>query len=102
MRDWSKAEWVESKIQWQPKPVPDMPDRLITDYATRCNLRCHMCPVWSLEDDDQIDPPTGAIIYCSGATIFPASGIPAIGVSLAAVSMPGRMKSPRTLRGTRV
>lgn len=26
--------------------VPDLPPRIILDLATRCNLRCHMCPVW--------------------------------------------------------
>jgi len=45
MRDWSKAEWVDPKYDWKPLPVPDMPDRLLIDFATRCNLRCHMCPV---------------------------------------------------------
>src|SRR5919108_559788 len=55
MRDWSKAEWVDPKYDWKPLPVPEMPDRLLIDYATRCNLRCHMCPVWGLEDDNAID-----------------------------------------------
>ena len=50
MRDWSKAEWVDPAYNWKPLPVPDMPDRLLVDFATRCNLRCHMCPVWGLED----------------------------------------------------
>jgi len=36
-----------------------MPDRLLIDFATRCNLRCHMCPVWGLEDEAQIDSVTG-------------------------------------------
>src|SRR5215468_3149590 len=55
MRDWSKAEWVDPKYNWKPLPVPEMPERLLIDYATRCNLRCHMCPVWGLEDDNAID-----------------------------------------------
>src|SRR5258707_7145395 len=55
MRDWSKAEWVDPKYSWKPLPVPEMPERLLIDYATRCNLRCHMCPVWGLEDDNAID-----------------------------------------------
>lgn len=50
MRDWSKADWVDPAYNWKPLPVPDMPDRLLVDFATRCNLRCHMCPVWGLED----------------------------------------------------
>ncbi|HVI62944.1 MAG TPA: hypothetical protein VM910_10230, partial [Bradyrhizobium sp.] len=55
MRDWSKAEWVDPTYNWKPLPVPEMPDRLLIDYATRCNLRCHMCPVWGLDDDNAID-----------------------------------------------
>jgi len=55
MRNWSKAEWVDPKYDWKPLPVPEMPERLLIDYATRCNLRCHMCPVWGLEDDKAID-----------------------------------------------
>ena len=54
MRDWSKAEWVDPAFNWKPLPVSEMPERLLIDYATRCNLRCHMCPVWGLEDNDQI------------------------------------------------
>lgn len=26
--------------------VPDLPPRVILDYATKCNLTCGMCPVW--------------------------------------------------------
>jgi MoaA/NifB/PqqE/SkfB family radical SAM enzyme len=59
MRDWSKADWVDPKYNWKPLPVSEMPDRLLVDFATRCNLRCHMCPVWGLEDEDQIDPLKG-------------------------------------------
>ena len=55
MRDWSNAHWVDPKYDWKPLPVPEMPERLLIDYATRCNLRCHMCPVWGLEDDNAID-----------------------------------------------
>ncbi|HEX5863741.1 MAG TPA: radical SAM protein, partial [Casimicrobiaceae bacterium] len=36
-----------------------MPERLLIDYATRCNLRCPMCPVWGLEDEAAIDPVKG-------------------------------------------
>ena len=35
MRDWSKAEWVDPKYNWKPLPVPEMPERLLIDYATR-------------------------------------------------------------------
>src|ERR687883_1403987 len=59
MRDWSKADWVDPAYNWKPLPVPEMPDRLLVDFATRCNLRCHMCPVWGLEDEEQIDSVKG-------------------------------------------
>src|SRR5271166_25574 len=59
MRDWTKAEWVDPKYNWRPLPVPDLPDRLLVDFATRCNLRCPMCPVWGLEDDAAIEPLKG-------------------------------------------
>jgi pyruvate-formate lyase-activating enzyme len=61
MRDWSKAEWVDPALKWTPLPVPDLPDRLLVDFATRCNLRCPMCPVWGLEDDAQIEPLKGVM-----------------------------------------
>ena len=59
MRDWSKAEWVDPNYHWQPLPVPDLPDRLLVDFATRCNLRCPMCPVWGLDDNSAIEPLKG-------------------------------------------
>src|SRR5262247_3922996 len=59
MRDWSKADWVDPSLEWRPLPVSDMPERLLIDFATRCNLRCHMCPVWGLEDEKQIDDVRG-------------------------------------------
>jgi MoaA/NifB/PqqE/SkfB family radical SAM enzyme len=59
MRDWSKADWVDPAHAWKPLPVPDLPDRLLIDFATRCNLRCRMCPVWGLEDEEQIDSVKG-------------------------------------------
>ena len=59
MKDWSKADWVDPKYNWKPAPVPDLPPRVIIDFATKCNLRCHMCPVWGLEDDEAIDSVEG-------------------------------------------
>ncbi len=55
MRDWSKAEWVDPTYNWRPLPVPDLPDRLLVDFATRCNLRCPMCPVWGIEDESKFE-----------------------------------------------
>jgi len=59
MRDWSTADWVDPAYQWKPLPVPAMPERLLIDFATRCNLRCAMCPVWGVEDDGEIEQVTG-------------------------------------------
>jgi MoaA/NifB/PqqE/SkfB family radical SAM enzyme len=59
MRDWSVAEWVDPAYNWKPALVPEMPERLLIDFATRCNLRCAMCPVWGVEDDDEIEQVTG-------------------------------------------
>src|SRR6266851_4212814 len=61
MRDWSNAEWVDPALNWTPLPVPDLPERLLVDFATRCNLRCPMCPVWGLEDEANIDPVKGVM-----------------------------------------
>lgn len=30
--------------------VPALPERLLLDLSTRCNLRCPMCPVWGKEE----------------------------------------------------
>jgi hypothetical protein len=35
MGDRSKADLVDPKYDWQPLPVPDMPDWLLMDYAAR-------------------------------------------------------------------
>jgi MoaA/NifB/PqqE/SkfB family radical SAM enzyme len=59
MLDWTTADWVDPAYEWRPLPVPDLPDRLLVDFATRCNLRCPMCPVWGLEDEAQIAPLKG-------------------------------------------
>ncbi len=59
MHDWTKADWVDPALDWKPLPVPDLPERLLVDYATRCNLRCGMCPVWGSEDNNSIDSVKG-------------------------------------------
>ena len=61
MRDWSKAEWVDASLHWKPLPVPDLPERLLVDFATDCNLRCPMCPVWGSDDEREIDQVTGVM-----------------------------------------
>ena len=50
--DWSKAHWVDPALGWTPLPVPELPGRVLMDFATRCNLRCPMCPVWGAEEGD--------------------------------------------------
>ena len=42
----------KSKDQHTPLPVPELPPRVILDLATKCNLRCGMCPVWGSDDED--------------------------------------------------
>lgn len=59
MRDWSKAEWVDPALGWKPLPVPEKPERLLVDFATRCNLRCGMCPVWGAPENDDIESVKG-------------------------------------------
>src|SRR5581483_12394317 len=34
---------------------------VLIDYATKCNLRCPMCPVWGSEDDNAIDSVKGVM-----------------------------------------
>jgi MoaA/NifB/PqqE/SkfB family radical SAM enzyme len=58
LNDWTKAEWVDPKFNWNPNPVPDMPPRVLIDFATKCNLRCGMCPVWG-ESEESIDSVKG-------------------------------------------
>jgi MoaA/NifB/PqqE/SkfB family radical SAM enzyme len=60
MRDWTKAEWIDPLHPWtDPLPVSEYPERLLVDFATRCNLRCPMCPVWGSDDERAIDEVKG-------------------------------------------
>ena len=59
MIDHSKAPWVDPTLGWKPLPVPELPERVLIDFATKCNLRCPMCPVWGSEDDNAIDSVKG-------------------------------------------
>jgi len=61
MRDWSKAEWVDPTYNWKPVPVPELPGRVLMDLATKCNLRCPMCPVWGSEDNNAIESVVGVM-----------------------------------------
>lgn len=55
MKDWSKADWVDPSLGWVPKPISDLPERVLIDYASRCNLRCAMCPVWGSDNEESIE-----------------------------------------------
>src|SRR5262249_19098913 len=60
MGDWTKAEWIDPTHPWtDPLPVSEYPERLLVDFATRCNLRCPMCPVWGSDDERAIDEAKG-------------------------------------------
>lgn len=59
--DWSNAPWVDPSLNWKPIPVPDLPSRLLLDLATKCNLRCPMCPVWGSPDNDAIETVKGVM-----------------------------------------
>src|SRR5262245_23953671 len=59
MTDYSRASWVDPSLNWNPLPVSELPERVLIDYATKCNLRCPMCPVWGSEDNDAIDSVKG-------------------------------------------
>jgi len=61
MRDWSKAGWADPKYNWKPVPVPELPGRVLMDLATKCNLRCPMCPVWGSEDNNAIESVVGVM-----------------------------------------
>lgn len=58
--DWTKADWIDPDHPWtDPLPVPDVPERLLIDFATRCNLRCPMCVVWGSEEARKVDEVQG-------------------------------------------
>lgn len=42
-----------------PPELPELPPRVIMDLATKCNLRCHMCPVWGSDDEEAIESAKG-------------------------------------------
>jgi MoaA/NifB/PqqE/SkfB family radical SAM enzyme len=59
MADFSRASWVDPSLNWTPRPVTELPERVLIDFATKCNLRCPMCPVWGSEDNAAIDSVKG-------------------------------------------
>ncbi|MGA2128410.1 MAG: radical SAM protein [Xanthobacteraceae bacterium] len=61
MNDYSQAPWVDPALDWKPLPVSDLPERVLLDFATKCNLRCPMCPVWGSDDNAAIDAVKGVM-----------------------------------------
>jgi MoaA/NifB/PqqE/SkfB family radical SAM enzyme len=57
--DYTNANWVDPSLNWTPSPVSELPERLLIDFATKCNLRCPMCPVWGSDDNSAIDSVKG-------------------------------------------
>lgn len=41
----------EPPADYKPLPVDPIPERYLLDLATKCNLRCPMCPVWGSPDN---------------------------------------------------
>jgi MoaA/NifB/PqqE/SkfB family radical SAM enzyme len=70
MRDWSKAEWVDPSLNWKPLPFPELPERLLIDFATKCNLRCPMCPVWGSDDGPLIEQVLGVMDLAAARKIL--------------------------------
>jgi len=61
VQDCSKAEWVDRTLARIPMAVPELPPRVLLDLATKCNLRCPMCPVWGSGDENAIGSVTGVM-----------------------------------------
>ena len=62
MSGWTEAAWIDPQRPWSdPLPVPEFPERLLVYFATRCNLRCPMCPVWGSDDERAIDEVKGVM-----------------------------------------
>ena len=45
-------EAVDIPSDYASLPIPHIPDRYLIDLATKCNLRCPMCPVWGSSDNE--------------------------------------------------
>jgi len=60
MKDYSNATWVDPSLGWKPRAVSELPERMLVDFATKCNLRCPMCPVWG-SDDNAIESVKGVM-----------------------------------------
>jgi MoaA/NifB/PqqE/SkfB family radical SAM enzyme len=70
MTDYSRASWVDPSLNWKPRPVSELPERVLIDFATKCNLRCPMCPVWGSEDNEAIDSVKGIMNADAGTRLL--------------------------------
>src|ERR1700756_1151007 len=70
MTDYSHASWVDPSLNWKPLPVTELPERVLIDFATKCNLRCPMCPVWGSEDNEAIDSVKGIMNADAGTRLL--------------------------------
>lgn len=48
-----------SETPQAPRVVSEFPSRVILDLRTTCNLRCPMCPVWGVGDEDAQETVSG-------------------------------------------
>ena len=74
MKDFSNAPWVDPSFGWKPHPVSELPERLLIDFATKCNLRCPMCPVWG--SDSRIVGTSDYAESASSDIVVITSGVP--------------------------
>lgn len=61
---------IEIPADYVPLPVTDLPSRYLLDLATKCNLRCPMCPVWGSPDNDSIDSVKGVMDIAASKKIL--------------------------------
>jgi MoaA/NifB/PqqE/SkfB family radical SAM enzyme len=54
----------------QPRRVTELPHRVLMDLATRCNLRCSMCPVWGIEDEEVLENAAGIMDLAASKRIM--------------------------------
>ena len=59
--DFRNAPWVDPTLDWHPLPVTPLPNRVLIDFATRCNLRCPKCCVWGAADATAITAVEGTM-----------------------------------------
>jgi hypothetical protein len=61
MTDYSRASGVDPSLNCTPRPVSELPERALIDFATKSNPRCPMCPVWASEENNAIASVNGVM-----------------------------------------